>query len=200
MSDPYVVIDVETTGLKAHEEAMLEIAMCIADPVTLLVHDHFSSVIAPIPLRADELRAECIPLIQEMHDASGLWKDLAEIQSNEYFSLSNVSMRAVDWLTQMMAKYNFVRPPMMGNSVQLDREFVEVHMPTLFELFHYRNIDVSTLKEVCTRRNPTIFAGSPKEQGDGGSQPHRALYDCIDTLGEYSYYANFLLVEPEVTA
>ena len=82
------------------------------------------------------------------------------------------------------------KSPMCGNSVWQDRRFLSRYMPLLEKYFHYRMIDVSTLKELALRWAPQVYQGVQKESR------HRALDDIRESIEELKYYrAEFLLVE-----
>jgi oligoribonuclease len=79
--------------------------------------------------------------------------------------------------------------PMCGNSICQDRRFLARHMPTLEKFFHYRNLDVSTLKELARRWAPSIVPGFSK-QGE-----HKALADIQESIRELAYYREHLFAE-----
>ncbi|MBY0573469.1 MAG: oligoribonuclease, partial [Undibacterium sp.] len=79
------------------------------------------------------------------------------------------------------------KSPMCGNTICQDRRFMVRGMPKLEAFFHYRNLDVSTLKELCRRWKPELIAGFKKQQ------KHTALADIIESIEELKYYrANFI--------
>ena len=73
--------------------------------------------------------------------------------------------------------------PLAGNSIHMDRLFMNFHMPRLTEFLHYRIVEVSTIKMLCSNWNPTVFKSVPKK---GGS--HRALDDIKESIEELKYY------------
>ncbi|MDP3134927.1 MAG: oligoribonuclease, partial [Burkholderiaceae bacterium] len=79
--------------------------------------------------------------------------------------------------------------PMCGNSIGQDRRFMARYMPTLEEYFHYRNLDVSTLKELCKRWQPEIYKGFKKKGR------HTALADIYESIDEMKYYREHFLVK-----
>lgn len=174
-----VVVDIETTGLEPNDNLILELGMIITDDNFNLLTSfnkicHYSkedlSDINPID-----------PIVQEMHEASGLWTLVRGQQSIE---LEDVEEAAVRFLNEFNATGN----PMCGSSVHFDRAFIKLCMPKLNNLFHYRNIDVSTVKNLCEKWNPEVFEKRPE-----GRKVHRVIFDCIDTIAELRYYKeNFL--------
>ena len=81
------------------------------------------------------------------------------------------------------------KSPMCGNSICQDRRFLAIHMPTLEAFFHYRNLDVSTLKELARRWKPDILAGFKK------AQAHTALADIHESIEELAYYREHFLAK-----
>lgn len=172
-------IDLETTGLSPNDEVILELGLVLTDrwgevvdqESWLIYEDGYEGVIE-----------HAIPYVKEMHDKSGLWADSRAAGS----PLLDVETEALGWLDDHGVKVGQL--PMCGNSVGFDRAFIELHMPTLFKNFHYRNIDVSTLKECCRDLNPLVFAQLPAKK-----EAHRALPDLEETIAEYKFYIdNFL--------
>ena len=82
------------------------------------------------------------------------------------------------------------KSPMCGNSICQDRRFLARLMPDLEAYFHYRNLDVSTLKILAQRWSPTVAAGYTKESA------HRALDDIRDSITELAYYREHLMISP----
>ena len=74
------------------------------------------------------------------------------------------------------------KSPMCGNTIGQDRRFMVRYMPKLEAVFHYRNVDVSTLKELCRRWNPAVVSGFKK------AQKHTALADILESIEELKYY------------
>jgi oligoribonuclease len=88
--------------------------------------------------------------------------------------------------------------PLCGNSIGVDRRFLRQHAPQLEEFFHYRSIDVSTLKELCKRWRPDIYTGRPHKQ-----TAHRAMDDVRESVAELAYYKRYFLLDtppPAATA
>lgn len=190
-------VDLETTGLKPSEgEVILELALMLTDRwgdviagESWLVEDRTSQYKEAIA------RAKTHEIVGPMHEKSGLWKDLDNVEGPDFRQRGpeHVERMALDWLDNQSIPIGTL--PMCGNSIRLDREFLEWQMPTLEKRWHYRMIDISTIKELCKRLNPRIFQWSPKET-DSTDLPHRGYADLLASVEEYKYYVdNFLWTE-----
>jgi oligoribonuclease len=82
--------------------------------------------------------------------------------------------------------------PLCGNSIGTDRRFLQEFMPTLEAFFHYRNVDVSTIKELARRWNPSVLSALPEK-----ATSHRALDDIRESIAELIHYRKALFVAPE---
>ena len=80
---------------------------------------------------------------------------------------------------------------MCGNSIGVDRRFLDHQLPELDQYLHYRSIDVSSLKELCRRWYPTVYKGRP-----GKAEAHRALADVLESIAELRYYREHMLAPP----
>jgi len=168
-------LDLEMTGLSPENDTILEIATLVTDsqleeiaegPVLAIHHER--SVLEQM----DDWNTE-------HHTASGLVDRILASR----FSLAEAEQRTLDFLSE------FTRPnssPMCGNSICQDRRFLARHMAELCAWFHYRNLDVSTLKELGIRWAPEIAAGVVKENR------HQALSDIRESIEELRYYRRFM--------
>jgi oligoribonuclease len=164
-------IDMEMTGLKPETDRIIEVALVITDV------DLVTVVEAPVWVVHQEL--DVIEGMdawnQSTHARSGLIDRVRESTLDE----AAVEAQALAFLRE------FVPPkasPMCGNSICQDRRFLARWMPGLEEWFHYRNLDVSTLKELCRRWKPDLMKGIPKEGR------HEALADVHESIMELRYY------------
>jgi len=169
----FICLDLETTGLDPEAESILEIGVVLTDS-DLRKLDSFESLVWPVtPL--EDLDA----FVADMHQTSGLLEDLN--RTGKAPSVGEVEARVLAWLEDCGVKQGQL--PMMGSSVHFDRSFLKRHMPMLEAFFSYRNIDVSSVKEL-TR----VWGGdqvyTPKTEG----VKHRALDDITNTLEEAAYY------------
>lgn len=168
----FVVVDIETTGLSEHTDLILEVGALLTDDQLEVIGQ--ANFILETP--SSNLK-NLDPVVQEMHEKSRL---LDLIKENRTAPGYQVDKLLVKWLEDN----NATGLPMCGSSVHFDRAFLKKRLPLFEACFHYRNIDVSTLKEVCNRWLP---------EGDLEKRPepkklHRALPDCEDTIEELKFY------------
>ena len=178
---PHLVwIDLEMTGLDPEKERIIEIATLITDSdLNLLAEGPVMAIHQPASL-LNAMDAWCT----RTHAASGLTQRVQE---------SRITTREAE-----VATLEFLRQyvqagcsPMCGNSVHQDRRFMQKEMPELEAFFHYRNVDVSTLKELAKRWNPEVKRGFKKES------LHLALDDIRDSVAELRHYRqHFLRTQP----
>lgn len=191
--DRFFFIDTETTGLLPNLGVILEVGIRIVDADLQLI-DEYDTVFWDTE-RYDTIYAGLIKqaegggdrYVLDMHEKSGLWT-----QASSYGqTVNNGGQELIDFV--MGHGIDPKVDPMCGSSVQFDREWLTLHMPSLAALFHYRNVDTSTLKEICRRMNPPVYAKldemtSPKKK-------HRVMPDLDDTIEEFRFYRdNFLWV------
>lgn len=175
MSSPQqrmVWLDLEMTGLDINRDQIIEIA-CI-------VTDHNLNVIAEGPNLiinvADELLEGMGDWCKQHHGSSGLTKAVRE------------SKIRVEDAEQAVLKFvqKYTPPegcPIAGNSVHVDKRFIDKYMPRLSSHLHYRIVDVSTVKELCRRWYPRAYKNVPKK-----AEAHRALDDIKESIKEMQYY------------
>lgn len=175
-----VFVDVETTGLEPTVDYLLEVAIVVTDP-DLSVIDNISTVVAP-RRPYNEVYNLSSPFVQEMHEKSGLWWD---IRRGHSLILPSAEKMLVDFMIQHFP-IDGPKPPMGGSSVQFDRSFLNYHMPGLAAHFRYRQVDVSTLKELAQRWAPDVFASRPGQAEE--DKAHRAYPDALATIAELRHY------------
>jgi oligoribonuclease len=164
-------IDMEMSGLNPEVDRVLEIAVVVTDSELNTVAE------APVLVvhQADALLNAMDEWNRSVHSKSGL---IARVRAS---ALSEAG--AEEQMVRFLER--FVPPaasPMCGNSVHQDRRFLVRHMPRLEAYFHYRNLDVSTLKELARRWNPQVIAGLTKHG------KHEALADIHESIEELKYY------------
>lgn len=176
-----VWLDMEMTGLNPDSDTILELAMVITDGDL--------NVVAESPAWAVHLADAVLARMDEWntktHGASGLTQRVRE---------STRDMQAVEnaAIAFMQAWVPKGASPMCGNSICQDRRFMARYMPLLIDWFHYRNLDVSTVKELCKRWRPDLAAKLNK------TGAHTALADIHESIDELRYYrANFFRASVE---
>lgn len=174
--DLLVWIDLEMTGLDAERERIIEVATLITDNELNLVAE--GPVIAVH--QPDSLLAAMDDWNQKTHGESGL----VERVKQSRIDTAEAERQTLEFLRAYVAPGS---SPMCGNSVHQDRRFLEREMPELLGFFHYRNLDVSTLKELAKRWNPGALAGFSKRN------THQALDDIRESLAELAHYRNTFL-------
>lgn len=173
MDLPLAWIDLEMTGLDPENDVIVEIAVIITDGSLE------EAIEGPdLVLSAEEASLENMaPVVREMHATSGLTEEIRH---------SSVSVAEAERSVLEFVQTHLPEPglaPLAGNSVHADRAFLRKHMPNLEAWFHYRNVDVSTIKELAHRWYPEALENAP-EKGGG----HRALADIRESIEELKYY------------
>ncbi|MCG3770876.1 MAG: Oligoribonuclease [Nitrosomonadaceae bacterium] len=169
-------IDMEMSGLKSDTDRIIEVALVVTDSQLTVVAE------APVLVvhQSDEVMDGMDSWNKSTHGKSGL---IDKVKSSG-LTESEVESSMIDFLKQ------HVPPgvsPMCGNSICQDRRFLARTMPQLESYFHYRNLDVSTLKELAKRWRPEIMAGLTKKS------KHEALSDIYDSIEEMKYYREHFL-------
>ncbi|WP_210418711.1 oligoribonuclease [Aliikangiella coralliicola] len=169
--DNLVWIDLEMTGLAPEKERIIEIATIVTDKnLKILAEGPVMAVHQPKSL-LDAMDEWCTT----HHGQSGLTQRVIDSQISE----SKAEQDTIDFLKQWVPEGV---SPMCGNSIGQDRRFLVRYMPDLHDFFHYRNIDVSTLKELVVRWKPQILSGFSKQN------QHLALEDIKESILELEYY------------
>ena len=168
-------IDLEMTGLDTGRDSILEIATVVTDSRLEVLAEGPELAIAH-PLSALEAMDDWN---RNQHGGSGLWRRVLE----EGVPMAEAEARTLAFLQQWVAPG---ASPMCGNSICQDRRFLHRQMPRLERYFHYRNLDVSTLKELARRWAPQVLAGVEKDSA------HTALSDVRDSITELRHYRRFM--------
>ncbi len=173
--DNLIWIDLEMTGLDPGTDSIIEIAT--------LVTDAQLNVLAQGPELAIRHPLERLQAMDEWnrntHGKSGLWQRVLD----SAVDMADAQRQTIAFLEQWVPAG---KSPICGNSICQDRRFLHRCMPELEHYFHYRNLDVSTLKELARRWSPQIAAGVSKQAA------HTALADIRESVEELRYYRKFM--------
>ena len=161
------------TGLDPGRHVIVEIATLITDDELQVVAEGPDLV---VKASADELAA-MDRFVTAMHTRSGLLERIAASPT----SLAEAGQATLAFLRQHLPDDRSV--PLAGNSIGTDRRFLAAQLPEVEAFFHYRNVDVSTVKELCRRWYPGALAAAPAKAGS-----HRALEDIKESVAELAYY------------
>jgi oligoribonuclease len=169
-------IDLEMSGLNPDTDKVLEIAIVVTDSQLATVAE------APVLVlhQSDAVLAAMDSWNKSTHGKSGLLERVKSSPLDE----GAAEARMVRFLGEHVPPG---ASPMCGNSVHQDRRFLARHMPRLEAYFHYRNLDVSTLKELARRWKPEVLAGLVKHG------KHEALADIYESIDELRYYREHFL-------
>jgi oligoribonuclease len=167
-----VWMDLEMSGLDAHKERILEAAALITNSDLELVAAGPNLVIH----QPEEVLEAMDEWNQQHHGDSGL---IARVRAS---TITQADAEAA-LLEFVSAHCERGKAPLVGNSIHHDRWFLKLHMPALEAYFHYRIIDISSIKELCRRWYPTEFAQMPEKK-----KAHRALDDILESVEELRAY------------
>lgn len=174
--DLLVWIDLEMTGLDPERERIIEVATLITDNnLNLIAEGPVLAVHQPDSL-LDAMDEWCT----RTHGESGLTERVQQSR----IGTAEAERQTLEFLKQYVAPGS---SPICGNSVHQDRRFLEREMPELLTFFHYRNLDVSTVKELAKRWNPGAMAGFNKQN------VHLAMEDIKESIAELAHYRNTFL-------
>ncbi|WP_373777079.1 oligoribonuclease [Glaesserella sp.] len=169
-------IDLEMTGLDPEKERIIEIAT--------IVTDKDLNILAEGPVLAvhqsDELLNKMSDWCVKTHTANGLVERVKQSKLSERAA----ELQTIDFLKQWVPKG---ASPICGNSVAQDKRFLYQYMPELADYFHYRHLDVSTLKELATRWKPEILKQLTKKNS------HLALDDIRESIEELKFYRHHFI-------
>ena len=163
-------MDLEMTGLNPEQDVILEIATIVTD-------DHLE-IVAEGPNLAINYPEDTLLAMDawssQHHTASGL---IERVKASPY-NCQQVEEKTLEFLSHYCEKGE---SPLCGNSIWQDRRFLDKHMPTLHEFLHYRNIDVSSIKELVTRWYPSLPLFKKQKV-------HLSLMDTKESINELKYY------------
>jgi len=176
--DNLVWIDLEMTGLVPETDAIIEVAT--------IVTDKDLRILAEGPVLAVHQSEAVLARMDEWNLRTHGTSGLIERVRASVLSEADAERQTVAFLEQWVARGI---SPMCGNSICQDRRFLARSMPILEKFFHYRNLDVSTVKELARRWSPSVLEGVKK------SNAHQALDDVRDSIAELQHYRNTFFVK-----
>ena len=171
-----VWLDMEMTGLNPDADRIIEVAVVVTDPEL--------ATVAEAPVLVVHQGDAVLDAMDEWNKATHARTGLIDRVRSSPLSEGDVQTRVLEFLREHVpAKAS----PLCGNSICQDRRFLARWMPELEAYFHYRNLDVSTLKELCRRWQPEVAKGLNK------ASKHEALADIHESIDELKYYREHFL-------
>ncbi len=181
-----VWIDCEMTGLDLAHDELIEVACLVTDGELNIQGEGVDVLIKP----SDAAMANMGEFVTEMHTASGLLEELKTCTT----TMREAEEQVLAYIKQYVPEPR--KAPLAGNTIGTDRTFLAKDMPELEAHVHYRNVDVSSIKELARRWYPRTFFNAPAKNGN-----HRALADIMESIEELAYYREAVMVpEPGPTA
>lgn len=171
-NDRLVWIDCEMTGLDVSIDQLVEVAVVITDFDLKIIDAGFNVVINPDQSALDNMG----DFVRQMHESSGLLKEIPD-----GVPLAEAQDAVMDYIRKFVPTAQ--QAPLAGNTIGTDRAFLARYMPLVDSHLHYRNVDVSSIKELVRRWIPRIYFNAPEK--DGG---HRAFADILESIRELEFY------------
>lgn len=168
------------TGLDVDRHVIIEIATLVTDDNLSIIAEGPDLVLSASPTELAEMN----DFVRSMHTSSGL---LRTIEASN-ITMAQAEQATLEFLKQVGVPAKTV--PLCGNSIGTDRRFLQAYMPNLEAFFHYRNVDVSTLKELGQRWFPDIVTRRPDK-----NSVHRALDDIRESIAELTFYREHLFID-----
>lgn len=188
MNEHLIWTDLETFGLNPETDPIIEVGFIVTD-LDLNILDEKNWLIWNISYesRYTDFK-EQDNFVYKMHEKSKLWQDAREAGQPAI----EVEHSILQWLTNH--KVDTGKDPLCGSSVHFDRSMFDAQLPRILIKFSYRNIDVSSIKELCMRYNPVLYG--KLDESVPKAEQHRVLPDLSDTIAEFNFYKeNFLFIE-----
>jgi oligoribonuclease len=171
-------LDMEMTGLNANENVILELAVIITNSNLEIIATSQSYAIYQPDIELNKMDK----WNKSTHSKTGL---INRVKKSSY-NITEVENEILALVNQYTFKNT---TPLCGNTIYQDRKFVAKYMPKFEEYLHYRNIDVSSIKELAKRWYPNIYNGFKKHN------KHEALADIIESINELKYYRENLFIK-----
>ncbi|GAA2891400.1 oligoribonuclease [Microbacterium esteraromaticum] len=178
-NDRLVWIDCEMTGLDLSVDELVEIAVVVTDFELNPIDPGFQIVIKP----GDAALANMNDFVTNMHRTSGL---IDEIPAG--VSLAEAQEQTLAYIKRFVPQER--KAPLAGNTIGTDRMFLAKYMQDVDQYLHYRNVDVSSVKELARRWYPRVFFQAPEKNGG-----HRALADILESIRELRYYRSAVFID-----
>ncbi len=166
------------TGLDLEADALVEVAALVTDFELNVLGEGIDVIIKPPPAALDQM----VEFVRNMHETSGL---LEELEAGT--TMADAEQQVLAYIKEHCPDGS--RPPLGGNTVGTDRAFLARDMPGLESFLHYRNVDVSSIKELARRWYPRTYFAAPAKRGN-----HRALADIQESIEELRYYREAVFV------
>lgn len=190
-------IDLETTGLDPHFDVPLEVGIVLTDMFGRIINSWKWIVWEDTPefvVPTNKIRSDPEDFVNKMHTESGLWDDLDAVDEDdleeEFESRDSLSAHIVKLLKGYRVAEKTL--PIAGLSIgSLDRPFLQHHFPILNNFLSHRNIDISSIREICKRINPDLQHAIENSIDD--EVTHRAHEDCIYAINLYREYLDSFL-------
>jgi len=176
--DRLVWLDLEMTGLDVHRHVIVEIAALVTNGNLEPLDDGVDVIVHQPP----EALAEMDDYVRKMHTKSSL---LTAIETSTT-TLPDACGQVLEYIRKEVPEPGVA--PLCGNSIGVDRRFLDQQLPELDRYLHYRSIDVSSFKELCRRWYPEIYRNRPAK-----AETHRALADVLESIAELRYYREQML-------
>jgi oligoribonuclease len=175
-----VWIDLEMTGLDIERHVIVEIACIVTNSELESLDEGLDVVVHPPPGALDQMD----DFVRSMHTKSGL----LQAMDQSTVDLQTAGAQALDYIRGHVPER---QAPVCGNSIGVDRRFLDRYLPEVDQYLHYRSIDVSSFKELCRRWYPAIYKKRPSK-----NETHRALDDIRESIEELRYYRSAMFVSP----
>ena len=178
MRELMVWADCEMTGLDLAGDALIEVAALVTDAELNVLGEGVDVIIKPSAEALDRMG----DFVRTMHASSGLLDQLAA-----GLTMAEAEERVLEYVREFVPEPR--KAPLAGNTIGTDRAFLARDMPTFESHVHYRNVDVSSIKELARRWFPRAYYSSPAKSGN-----HRALADVRESIEELRYYRDAVFV------
>ncbi|MET1004746.1 MAG: oligoribonuclease [Propionibacteriaceae bacterium] len=173
-----VWVDCEMTGLDLEHDELVEVAALVTDGNLQVLGDGVDLIIKPSAAALDQMG----DFVRNMHESSGLLDAL-----EDGLTMADAEQQVLDYVREFVPEAR--KAPLAGNTIGTDRAFLARSMPQLESYVHYRNVDVSSVKELVRRWYPRVYYQSPAKSGN-----HRALADIQESIEEMRYYRDAVFV------